>query len=68
MAAPNDSEAHRRACEARWLAGLPTDAARADYLALVEKHRGAELANRLRRDAWNILRTPRPVPEGSAGA
>jgi len=55
-----DSEAHRHACEVRWLAARPTDAARAEYLALVTARRGFAAADRLRRDAWAILNPAPP--------
>ena len=61
MPAPSDeSEAHRHACEVRWLAARPTDAARTEYLALVEKRRGPAAANRLRRDTWAFLNPAPP--------
>ena len=58
-----DDEAHRHACEVRWLAARPTNAARAEYLALVEKRRGPEAASRLRRDTWALIQSPAPSHE-----
>lgn len=64
MPVPSDeSEAHRHACEVRWLADRPTDAARTEYLALVEQRRGPAAANRLRRDTWALLQSPHPSYE-----
>lgn len=54
------SEAHRAACEARWLARLPSDLARSDYLALVATRRGQPAADALRRAAWAILKPRSP--------
>lgn len=75
MAAPNDafeephprnpvdtaSEAHRHACEVRWLVALPTHAARADYLERVTDRRGTAAADALRRDAWAVLNPAPPL-------
>ena len=65
-----DSEAHRHACEVRWLAARPTDAARAEYLAVVTARRGPAAADRLRRDVWALLkpRTPLMEMDGAATA
>ena len=43
------SEAHRHACEVRYVRGL-SDTRRAEFLAGVEQKRGAEAARRLRGD------------------
>jgi hypothetical protein len=50
--APTYMEEFRRACEARWLAALPSDGARSDYLDGVREERGEEHYQRLRRDTW----------------
>ena len=54
--ARQDVEKHRHACEARAVAGMESNAARAEFLRDVAKRRGEEAAERLRRDAWEILR------------
>lgn len=54
--AARETEAHRAACEARHVAGMPDDEARAGFLRQVEKHRGKEAADALRRAAWEIVK------------
>lgn len=49
-------EPHRFACEARHVAALPSDQARADYLQGVAKHRGEDAAKKLRLAAWDAMR------------
>lgn len=46
------SEQYRHACETRHVANMPTDDARALYLAGVHEKRGKESWERLRNDAW----------------
>lgn len=53
---PTYTEAHRFACEVRDVAGLDDNPARAAYLKLVEKHRGANAAQRLRDAVWKQMR------------
>lgn len=38
------------------LVGMPSDAARASFLALVAKHHSPDLVQRLRRATWDRLR------------
>lgn len=52
----NCSEAHRAACEARHVAAMSDDEARAGFLRQVEAKRGADAAAALRRAAWNLLK------------
>ena len=52
----NDSEWYRAECEARTAAAWATDEERADFLKLVEKHRGPEAAQALRRDIWHVMK------------
>lgn len=52
---PLASEAHRAACEARYVAGLDGDEARAGYIAQVVKRRGTDAAQALRIAAWKII-------------
>jgi hypothetical protein len=58
----SDVERHRHACEVRTVAGWRDtaeqtgDERRAEFLALVEKKRGVEAAQRLRRDVWNLIK------------
>lgn len=52
----NCSEAHRAACEARHVAAMSDDDARREFLRQVEKHRGREAADALRRAAWDNLK------------
>ncbi len=54
------SEAHRHRCEVAYVAGLADHAARTRYLALVAEHRGPAVAERLRLDAWELLRESPP--------
>ena len=56
---PSYTEAHRRACEIRFLAGLDSDARRAEYLKGAEEHRGAAAAQELRRDVWRAIQEQR---------
>ena len=58
------SEAWRHACEVRWIARLPTDQDRADYLAIVATRRGPDAANALRIAAWKVMRNPAPPHDG----
>lgn len=54
-AARAEVERFRNACEVRTVAGLESDAARAEFLADVAKKRGNEAAQRLRRDVWQYM-------------
>ena len=49
------TEAHRHACEVRYLAGMATHRERAAFLRGVAKARGAPAADRLRRDTWAAM-------------
>lgn len=40
----------------RYVAGMKTDKQRAEFLALVEKRHGNEVAERLRRAAWELCK------------
>lgn len=51
-----EHEPHRHACEVRHVAKLPNHEARKTYLQGVERARGAEAAQRLREDVWNLLK------------
>lgn len=53
---PTYSEAHRAACEARWVAALPTHGDRRAYLERVARRRGQAAADRLRQAAWGAMR------------
>lgn len=53
--APLASEAHRAACEARYVAGLESDEARARFMGGVVKRRGVDAAQKLRIAAWTII-------------
>lgn len=53
------TEAHRHACEVRYVAALPSDEARAAYLAGVRESRGTDAYQMLRRDVWKVLRSER---------
>lgn len=53
---PKYGEAHRHACEVRYVVGLADNDARAGYLARVLKARGKRASDRLRRDAWEAMR------------
>lgn len=50
-----DLERIRRSSEARYVAGLPGNAERAEYLAAVASKRGPEEAQALRVAAWNLI-------------
>jgi hypothetical protein len=50
------SEQHRHECEVRWLAALPSNDRRKKYLEGVKQKRGKAAADRLRVDAWNLMR------------
>lgn len=45
---PADSEAWRHECEARHIAGLPSRAARTEWLEALERRRGREAVDQLR--------------------
>lgn len=53
---PTWTEAHRHACEARWLAGFDTNTHRASYLAGVLVARGRAAYERLRADTFAAMR------------
>lgn len=53
--APTYTEAHRHACEVRFVISLPSNERRKAYLEAVADFRGHEAYQRLRRDAWNAL-------------
>lgn len=50
------SEGYRHECEVRVVADMATNQERADYLQGVTKKRGEAAAERLRRDAWEIMK------------
>jgi len=50
------SEEHRHSCEARYVANLPNNERRKAYLDGVAAKRGKAAADRLRLDAWSIMR------------
>lgn len=57
LANPFDQvEQYRHECEVRTVAGWETDMQRANFLALVEKRRGAAAAQRLRLDVWELMK------------
>ena len=49
-------EQFRHECEVLTVARWETDGQRADFLVLVEKHRGKDAEQRLRRDVWDQIR------------
>ena len=49
-------EAHRAACEARYVAALPDYQRMIEFFAGVEEKRGPECATRLREDVCSALR------------
>ncbi len=53
---PTWTEAHRHACEARWLAGFETNERRAGYLAGVLVARGKPAYERLRFDTHAVMK------------
>jgi len=65
LPAHDETEAHRHACEVRWLAARPTDKDRAAYLKQVAARRGHAAASRLRRDTWAHI-NPAPREGGLA--
>jgi hypothetical protein len=52
------SEEWRRKCEARWVLKLPTVAARREYLARVEKARGAKAVEELKEQIMKHYNRP----------
>ena len=57
---PSDSEAWRHECEARMVAARPTLAERREYLFEVERRRGKDAADSLRRtmkQLWEARKT-----------
>jgi len=48
-------EPRRHAAEVRTVAGFPDNLTRAKFLQGVEKKRGKEAADRLRRDVWRLM-------------
>lgn len=62
-------ETYRHKCEVKWPISLAPGAIKA-YLIAVEKRRGAESAERLRRDAraaWEARRREGPANTGTSG-
>jgi len=53
------TRAHRHACEVRHVAGMPTNKARAAYLAAVATKRSEGEAARLREDTWAHMKGTR---------
>ena len=53
--APTYTREFRHECEVREVAGMESNQARRDYLALVEKKRGLNAATRLREGAWKLM-------------
>lgn len=56
------TEAHRHACEARWVANLPSHVERRRFLVGVMESRGHEAYEQLRRSAWQLLKVAEPAP------
>jgi hypothetical protein len=54
--AADEMEAHRAACEARHVANMESNEARAEFINLVAKHRGPEAAQALRVAAYREMR------------
>jgi hypothetical protein len=50
------SEKFRHECEVRYVIALPSNERRREYLAGVEKQRKKPAAERLRNDAWKIMK------------
>lgn len=53
--APTYTERYRHECEVQEVASMPSNEARREYLALVEKKRGINAATRLREAAWTVM-------------
>lgn len=53
--APTYTEAFRHECEARYVAALPSNERRAEFLGEVHKARGDIEYHRLRSAAWNCM-------------
>lgn len=53
---PRSTRAFRHECEVRFVLNLPSHAARKDFLAEVYRVRGLAAAQRLRNDAWELMR------------
>lgn len=51
-----ESEAHRHACEVRYVAGMRSDEDRRRYLDGVHQRRGKDAWQRLRQDVWALMR------------
>lgn len=49
-------EQHRHECEVRFVRDMRSNADRGRYLERVEKARGSDAAQRLRSDAWDLMR------------
>ena len=64
LAALQEQEPHRLACEARWLLELPTAEDRRRYLALVKEKRGEEAHAALRQAASDLWQADNQAREG----
>lgn len=55
--------AHRRSCEVQFVAGLPSQDARREFLAMVEKQRGAAARQALENEARQAFYAGRAARE-----
>ncbi len=58
---PRATEAYRHECEVRFVYSMKANYLRRDYLEGVAKHRGDAAAQRLRKDAWALMRSAQSV-------
>jgi len=63
----NATEAHRHECEVRHVADMKTNALRKIHLEGVQKHRSAAEVDRLRKDAWALLRQRKALMRATWG-
>lgn len=56
---PHATESYRHECEVRFVASMKAHYLRRDYLEGIAKHRGDLAAQRLREDAWALMRGAR---------
>lgn len=54
--APTYTEQFRHECEVRAVVAMASNARRRSYLEKVEKRRGAAAADRIRTEAWELMR------------
>jgi hypothetical protein len=49
------TDAYRHEKECKYLADMPSNEMRRDYLEVITKKRGEKVASRLRTDAWKLM-------------